>query len=242
MTSSAPRKGPPSTAAPERRGEPLLVLYGGTFDPVHLGHLATARAARDALGEPVHFMPAADPPHRPPPGADASRRAAMLALAIADEPDFHIDLRELRRDGPSYSVETLRALRAEVGRSVPVALLVGADSLLGLPAWHEWRALFDLAHLVVAERPGSGLDHALPPQLAEATAARWSEDPDALRAQPAGRLLRLRQPLHPASASEVRTRIAGNGSWRDLLPAAVADYIVRHALYGVHGAQTPSSV
>ena len=222
--------------------EALLVLYGGTFDPVHHGHLATACAARDMLGGPVHFMPAADPPHRAPPGADASRRAAMLALAIADEPEFHIDLRELRREGPSYSVDTLRALRGELGATVPVALLVGADSLLALPEWHDWRALFGLAHFVVAERPGSGLDRSLPPELAEATAGRWSDDPEALRAQPAGRLLRLRQPLHPASASQVRAAIAAGGSWQELVPPGVADYIVRHQLYGVHGVQTPSPV
>src|SRR5690606_28448660 len=180
--------------------EALLVLYGGTFDPVHHGHLATACAARDMLGGPVHFMPAADPPHRAPPGADASRRAAMLALAIADEPEFHIDLRELRREGPSYSVDTLRALRGELGATVPVALLVGADSLLALPEWHDWRALFGLAHFVVAERPGSGLDRSLPPELAAATAGRWSDDPEALRPEPPRRPLRPRQPPPPAPA------------------------------------------
>ncbi|MGJ4729287.1 nicotinate-nucleotide adenylyltransferase [Luteimonas sp. SDU101] len=217
-----------------------MLLYGGTFDPVHHGHLAIARAARDALRVPVHFMPASDPPHRAPPGADASRRAAMLALAIADEPDFHIDLRELRRDGPSYSVDTLRALRAELGPAAPVALLIGADSLLGLPSWHAWRELFDLAHFVVADRPGSGLDLALPAALAEATEKRWTQDAGMLRVRAAGCLLRLRQPLHGASATQVRAGIAADGGWRELVPAGVADYIVRHRLYGVHGAGTPS--
>lgn len=236
------RQPQPDGAQASSRREPLLVLYGGTFDPVHHGHLAIARAARDALGGPIHFMPAADPPHRAAPGADASQRAAMLALAIADEPDFHIDLRELRREGPSYTVETLRALRCELGGDAPVALLVGADSLLGLSAWHEWAALLDLAHFVVADRADSGLDAALPPELAEALSGRWSGDPDALRAHRAGRVLRLRQPLHPASATLVRTRIASGGPWRELVPAGVAGYILRQGLYGVHRGHTPSPV
>lgn len=218
---------------------PLLLVYGGTFDPVHHGHLAIAREARDALGVPVQFMPAADPPHRPPTGADASQRAAMLALALADEPDFHIDLRELRRDGPSYSVESLREMRRDIGATTPVALLVGADSLLGLPTWREWRALLGLTHFVVADRTGSALDRRLPPELAEALEGRWSDTPDALRAEPAGRVLRLGQTLHPGSATRVRTEIAARGAWRDLVPAAVADYIVRHRLYG---ADTPGPV
>ncbi|MCA0394730.1 MAG: nicotinate-nucleotide adenylyltransferase [Proteobacteria bacterium] len=211
----------------------LRTWYGGTYDPVHDGHLAIARAARDALDGPIRFMPAADPPHRPPPGANATQRAEMLALAVAGEPGLRLDLRELRRDGPSYSVDTLRELRAEYGPQAPLALLVGADSLLGLPAWHDWTALFGLAHFVVADRPGSVLDTRLPPVLAEATAGRWLDDPRGLREAPAGRLLRLNQPLHPGSATEVRHRIATGGAWRDLLPPPVADYIVRHRLYGV---------
>src|SRR5690606_18972130 len=121
------------------------VLYGGTFDPVHEGHLAVARFARDALAATVHFMPAADPPHRPAPGANAAQRVEMLRLALADEPGLGLDLRELACREPSWTVETLRRLRDEIGQDAPVALLVGADSFLDLPRWREWRELFDLA-------------------------------------------------------------------------------------------------
>lgn len=221
---------------------PLRIFYGGTFDPVHNGHLAIARAARDALGEQVHFMPAADPPHRAAPGATAGQRAAMLDLATGGAPDFHVDLRELRRQGPSYSVETLRELRREIGDRAPVALLVGADSLIGLTGWREWRALLDLAHFVVAERPGSGLDRPLPTPLAEALEGRWSASAGTLRSRPGGCVLRLFQPLNPVSASQVRACIAAGGPWRDLVPSAVADYIERHGLYGLHGSQTPGPV
>src|SRR5690554_2410476 len=144
----------------------LVLLYGGTFDPVHNGHLAIARAAHQALGTAVRMMPAADPPHRPPPGATAAQRAAMLELATAGEPGLRVDRRELEREGPSYTVLTLRELRAR-DPDVPVALLVGADSFLGLPGWREWRALFGMVHFVVADRPGDDWrPDALPDPLA----------------------------------------------------------------------------
>jgi len=210
----------------------LRVFYGGTFDPVHHGHLAIARAAHAALDTPIALMPAADPPHRPPPGASAADRVAMLELALAGEPGLCLDLRELARPGRSYSIDTLRALRAELGEAAPIALLVGADSFLGLPTWKDWHALFALAHFVVAERTGSPLEATLPPDLAQAVSGRWRDDPMALRTAPAGHVLRLRQPLHPQSASELRARIADGRPWRHLVPAAVADYIGARGLYG----------
>ncbi|MNK11598.1 Nicotinate-nucleotide adenylyltransferase [compost metagenome] len=216
---------------------PLRICYGGTFDPVHLGHMAIARAARDQLQVAVRLVPAADPPHRPPPGAHAEQRAQMLALAIGDEPGLLLDRRELDRAArqpgvPSYSVDTLRELRAELGPQQPLAWLVGADSLLGLPGWHDWQALFGLAHFIVADRPGSPLEKALPAPLAAALAGRWADHETALLRAPAGRILRLQAPLREESATAVRQRIDAGGDWRSLLPAAVADYIAEHALYG----------
>ncbi len=215
----------------------LRVFYGGTFDPVHEGHLAIARAAHAALDATVRLMPAADPPHRAPTGADDAQRAAMLDLAVAGDTGLTVDRRELRRGGRSYTVDTLHALREEFGSDAPIVLLVGADSFIGLPTWKDWKQLFGLAHFVVAERPGSALDDVLLPALAVATESRWTTDAANLRQAPSGRVLRLRQPLHPASASEVRRRIAARGDWRPLVPAAVADYIVRHRLYLNGGAQ-----
>jgi nicotinate-nucleotide adenylyltransferase len=212
----------------------LTLLYGGTFDPVHAGHLAVARAARAALGADVAFLPAADPPHRPPPGASALQRARMIDLAIAGEPGFRVDRRELDRAGPSYTVETLRGLRAQTGPATPLAWLVGADAFRGLPAWHDWSDLLALAHFVVAVRPGHDLD-ALPPELDAACAGRWTGDPGALRAAPAGALFRLAMPLHPASATELRQRLRdgrGDGGW---LAPAVRDYIAARSLYAGQG-------
>lgn len=221
------------------RGTGLRLYYGGTFDPVHNGHLAIARAARDELGVDVRFVPAADPPHRAPPGADAEQRIGLLELAVAAEPGLRVDRRELLRAAldparPSYTVDTLRELREQYGLRAPLAWLVGADSLAGLASWHEWTDIPALAHLVVADRAGSPLDpRELDPALAGALEGRWTDDPDDLATSPAGRVLRLRQPLRPESASDVRMRMATGGDWRALLPPPVAARIVADGLYGM---------
>lgn len=223
----------------------LLLLYGGTFDPVHNGHLAIARAAHEALGTVVRMMPAADPPHRPPPGASAAHRAAMLDLATAAEPGLCVDRRELEREGPSYTVSTLRALRMAQPET-PVALLLGADSFLGLPGWREWQALFDLVHFVVADRPGEEWrPGGLPRTLAEHVEGRWTPGGAALETRPAGLVLRLGQPQHDASATDLRARIAGARPWKHLVPGDVAGYIDRHGLYrgsGRDAGPAPSSL
>jgi len=208
----------------------LVLLYGGTFDPVHEGHLAVARAARDELGAPVHLLPAADPPHRPATGADAAQRAHMLELAIAGEPGLSVDRRELARAGASYTVDTLREVRSQLGPTVPVAWITGDDSFRSLPDWHGWEQLLDLAHFVVALRPGHALDN-LPPVLAERTGSRWVDRPEALRAAPAGGLFRLHFPPRPESASAIRRDLAHGRTPRGL-PAAVAEYIRVTGLYG----------
>jgi nicotinate-nucleotide adenylyltransferase len=209
----------------------LQLFYGGTFDPVHNGHVAIARAARDELGCLVHLMPAADPPHRAAPGADAAQRAHMLDLAVEGKPGLHVDRRELVRKGRSYTIDTLRELRLELGPDCPIALLIGADSFIGLPSWREWTALFDFAHFVVALRPGSPLDGQLPGDLAVRTQGRWSDSPAALQQAAAGRLFLLGQPLQPESASDVRRRIANREDWRELVPPPVAAFIIASGLY-----------
>nr|WP_241093699.1 nicotinate-nucleotide adenylyltransferase [Xanthomonas sp.] len=221
---------------PSPESRQLHLIYGGTFDPVHNGHLAIARAARDELGVPVRLMPAADPPHRAAPGANARQRCRMLALAIGEEPGLLLDGHELRRalaqpGVASYSIDTVRELRAELGATAPLALLVGSDSFVGFSGWREWRALLDAAHVVIADRAGSGWERALPEELAAAAAGRWAASPQALQAAPGGLLWRLRQPLRAESASLVRERIGNGGDWESLLPPAVAQYIRAAGLY-----------
>jgi nicotinate-nucleotide adenylyltransferase len=208
----------------------LVLLYGGTFDPVHAGHLAVARAARDELGATVRLLPAADPPHRDATGADAAQRAHMLELAIADEPGLVVDRRELERGGASYTVDTLRAVRAELGPDAPLAWITGDDSFRSLPQWQDWQALFALAHFVVALRPGHSLDD-LPPALAEHAGPRWVERPGALHAAPAGGLYRLHFPPRPESASAIRRALAAGQAPAGLDPA-VERFIRVTGLYG----------
>ena len=210
----------------------LTIWYGGTFDPVHHGHLAVARAAADRFGVPVTLAPAADPPHRAATGADAAQRAHMLDLAVAGDPRLGVDRRELLRPGPSWTVDTLDALRVELGDAAPLALLLGADSFRSLPTWHAWLRLPQLAHFIVAGRvAGGGLDD-LPAGLAAMAAGRWARDPDDLARAAAGRLYALDQPLRAESASAVRRAIAaGDPAWHAWVPAPVAAFIESAGLY-----------
>lgn len=214
---------------------PLRVFYGGSFDPVHNGHLAIARAARDALHAEVALLPARDPPHKAATLADAEQRAQLLELAIEGEPGLHVDRRELHRAGPSYTVDTLSDLRAESGPAAPLAWLVGADSLLQLHTWHRWRDLFALAHVVAVQRPGAEVDAArlrseAPAVLAELD-QRWLP-PDALADSPCGGFALLPLPeLRPESSTELRRRIAAGESWRDWVPERVAARILELNLY-----------
>lgn len=227
----------------------MQVFYGGTFDPVHEGHLALARAARDALDADVALVPAHDPPHKGATRADAAQRADMLDLAVAGVAGLRVDRRELRRAGPSYTVDTLVELRRELGGQASIAWLIGADSLLQLDTWHRWRELFELGHVVAVQRPGSEVDakrlqEGAPEVLAE-IGQRWLP-PDALAGIAAGgfALLPL-DSLRPESSTELRRRIAADGPWRDWVDPAVAAYIVDHGLYrepGVILRPPPSSL
>lgn len=207
----------------------LRVFYGGSFDPVHNGHVAIARAARDALHAEVALLPARDPPHKDSTEADAEQRAQMLELAVAGEPGLYVDRRELQRAGPSYTVDTLAELRAEAGGSAPLAWLIGADSLLQLHTWHRWRELFDLAHVIAVQRPGAEVDAARLREQAPLVLAqinnRWLP-PAALADSAHGGFALLPLPeLRPESSTELRRRIAAGEPWRNRVPPAVAERI-----------------
>ena len=211
------------------------VGYGGTFDPIHCGHLAVASAVRDALAVDVHLLPAADPPHKDATHANARQRLRMVELAVAGERGLRVDPRELSRSTPSYSVDTLAEVRAEFGAAVPLAWVIGADSLAQLHRWHRWPALFDLAHVIAVGRPGFGLDAdgltRIDPALGAAIRQRLRRL-DALLEQPCGGLAVL--PMTPPrleSSTEIRRRIAAHESWMSMVPPPVAAYIVRHRLY-----------
>lgn len=213
----------------------MRICYGGTFDPVHNGHLAVARTVRDTLSAQVALLPAHDPPHKGPTRADALQRAAMLELAVEGERGLHVDRRELHRAGPSWTVATLTELRGELGSDVPIAWLIGADSLLQLASWHRWRELFELAHILVVDRPGTAVDadalHTQVPEVLAEIAPRW-RDPGQLAESAHGGFAHMALPaLRPESSTVLRRRIRDGEPWQDWVPPAVAAYIVRHGLY-----------
>jgi nicotinate-nucleotide adenylyltransferase len=198
--------------------QPIAIL-GGTFDPVHNGHLRVAWEAAEALGAQVRLMPANVPPHKPVPLATAAQRVAMLERALAGQSRLVVDTRELRREGVSYTVDTLRGLRAEFGAVQPLILLVGADAFGSLPTWREWRQLFRLAHIAMLTRPGrtepwSGelIDEAVP---------RRAHSPDELRDTPAGKVYSIPVTALDISATQVRALLAARREPRWLIPEAL---------------------
>jgi nicotinate-nucleotide adenylyltransferase len=210
-------------------------ILGGTFDPIHFGHLRLAVEAAESCGlEQVRLIPAGTPPHRTPPVAPGWRRLQMARLAVEGCARIRVDDREVFKDAPCYTVETLGELRAELGPDLPLALIVGADAFLELTTWHRWRELFGLAHFVLAQRPGFEIEarlHASGQALAQEFAARSRTDPGVLRDAPAGAIVRIGITALDISASLIRTRLEAGGSVRYLLPDAVLDYIQANNLY-----------
>ncbi len=208
-------------------------VMGGTFDPIHYGHLRLAEEMAEFLNlERVLFIPAGRPPHRSAPRTAAAHRLEMVRRAVAGNPRFLPDDREVKAARPSYTVETLTGLRNELGPAPRLWLLLGADAFFGLPDWHAWRQLFDLANVAVAARPGvDGLHpEALPQALKAEVADRRTAA--AATAGPAGSVLLHQTTALDISASAIRARLAGGGSVRYLLPDAVLGYIHEHQLYG----------
>ncbi len=208
----------------------LKVFFGGTFDPIHNGHLALAFAAQKAFHSEIIFLPSADPPHRPPTSANAKHRIRMVELAIANHLGFRCDARELNRHSKSYSVETLQSLRAELGQEVSIIWLMGMDSFLGLPTWWHWQELFDLCHFAIVQRPNQDLAD-MPPDLHHATQHRWVENAEALSESSAGKLFLLPMALRVESATGIRHSLQNKLPSQVEVPQSVAEYIQTHKLY-----------
>lgn len=208
--------------------KPLGIL-GGTFDPIHHGHLRLAIEMAEALDlAEVRLVPLYLPPHREPPTAPAALRLRMLDAAVADTPPLRVDDRELRRARVSYTVETLAELRGDLpGR--PLCLILGMDAFAGLEGWQRWREIIGLAHLAVAKRPGSALSPSSPIQ--DVIDRHGVTDPSDLHRREAGCLLIRDVPALDISASAIRARIAAGRSPRHLLPDAVLELIERNSLY-----------
>lgn len=206
-----------------------LAIMGGTFDPIHFGHLRAALEIKQQLVlDELRLMPCHFPAHKIQPVYSAIDRLRMVELAIADEIELSVDAREVQREGVSYMSDTLSQLRDEVGDDVSVSLVLGMDSFLSLPQWHDWELIPQLAHLIVMARPGvSSQTNGI---MARLLHARETSDADELKQTPCGRV--LMQTITPLaiSATHIRTLIASGYSPRYLLPDSVWDYIQQQNL------------
>ena len=205
-------------------------VFGGTFDPIHYGHLRTAFEMLEALRfDEVRFIPCGDPPHRGATFAAATQRLQMVQVAVAAQAGFVVDDRELQRAGPSYSIDTLLSLRDEFpDRSL--GLIVGMDAFLGLPGWHRWREILDTAHIVVAHRPGWRAPGMGP--LGELLSERGTHRVEDLHEQIHGRIHIHAVTQLEISSTEIRDLVAAGRDPRFLMPDAVRDVIVQSTCYG----------
>ncbi len=201
------------------------VVLGGTFDPVHNGHLVSARAiAKTMAYEYVHLMPCGDAYHKAG-SSSAVHRLAMLALALKIEPTLRLDDRETRRAGATYTVDTLKALRAQLGEFAHIVWVMGTDAAAGLTHWHHWQQVFTLANVLVVARPGENsicLDH---------WGAQEFSDKTDFKTQPFGCFMQLTLPQVDISSSEIRENVKKHEVVDNHVPQPVIEYIERHGLY-----------
>ena len=212
----------------------MIGIFGGTFDPVHYGHLRSALEVKDVFGlDEVRLIPCANPPHREQPAVSAKMRLEMLELAIKNQPGLIIDTRELDRHQlsepvPSYMVDTLQSLRQDFPREA-LLLFIGADAFKHLTGWHQWRRLFDYAHIAVMTRPGFTVQ-----QLNGFFKARLATDIKELAQVGVGKLCFQQVTQLDISATAIRNIIARKQNPGFLLPDAVIEYIKQHQLYETH--------
>ena len=212
-------------------------IFGGTFDPVHLGHLCLANAALAALRlDQIIWIPVGNPPHRGLPTTAPQHRLRMVELAIADNPAFSVDAGEVASAAPSYTVLTLERLRLGLTQQgaddTALVCLLGADAFAGLESWYRWTDIFALAHIAIAQRPGYPfLIERLSPGLQAQYRQRLLPQPQALAAAPAGAIVHFSMPPMPVAATRIRQQLALHQDVAAILPPRVAQYITQHGIY-----------
>lgn len=219
----------------DKTGFSLVGIYGGTFDPIHYGHLRIAEELVEAIDfHKLYFIPSGSPRLRQAPGASKSHRVAMLRAAIRDNAKFILDEREIHRPGESRSVETLRELRHELAENFVLCFLMGTDVFLRLSKWYYWQELFTLCHIVVVDRPGyiSAMNNnGLPRELNQEVNRRQTSNASELKNSAGGLVLTVPTTMLDISATVIRANIANKKSIRYLLPDTVLEYIEANHLY-----------
>ncbi|HKA44004.1 MAG TPA: nicotinate-nucleotide adenylyltransferase [Burkholderiales bacterium] len=210
-------------------------FLGGTFDPIHFGHLRLAEELAHTLKlDQVRLVPSGTPPHRAAPHAAPAHRLAMVRLAVAGNPLFAVDVREMDRSGPAYTFDTLTEMRSELGATFPLVLMLGADAFLEFVTWHRWHELFGLAHVAVAHRPRFPVERwreGMAQPLVREYDARLMHQPLAVHLAPAGGIVVVPFTALDISATAIRALVGDGGSPRYLLPDSVLDYIRANGLY-----------
>jgi nicotinate-nucleotide adenylyltransferase len=212
-------------------------LLGGTFNPIHFGHLRMAQELADSLSlNSVKFIPSANPPHKPPPQVSAEHRAAMVQLAIADNPQFLFDGRELSRTGASYTIETLESLRDELGDGTSLILIMGSDAFTKFNTWHRWQEIIKLCHIALVQRPASTNKETLTKELETFLHNHYTEHAEDLHEGSAG--LVTMQAITPLeiSSTAIRQALQLKHSARYLMPENVLDYIAAKQLFSADSA------
>lgn len=209
----------------------LIGLLGGTFNPIHFGHLRMAQELTDALKlSEVRFIPSANPPHKAAPKVSAQQRAQMVQLAIDDNPLFKLDRRELERTGASYTIDTLISLREELGKNASLCLMMGSDAFTKLDSWHRWQEMLDYCHIILVQRPNSKTEK-LSDKMTAFLSEHYTENIDDLAEKSAGYIHMQAITAQDISATNIREKLALGCSPKYLLPDNVLNYIQQHQLY-----------
>ena len=216
-------------------GSPLVGIFGGTFDPIHYGHLRIAEEIVETVGlQKMYFVPAGMPRLRHSPVASPQHRVEIVRLAIQKNPDFVLDGREIYRDGVSYSIDTVREFKQEFGEEIRLCLVLGADAFIKLPEWNNWKELFNLCHFIVSTRPGytfTLIKELLSKELREECSQRWVSNTETLKKETSGLIFIASTTMLDISATSIRAHIAVGRNVRHLVPSVTVNYISKNKLY-----------